>query len=65
MATQDAVVEESVTLVGEKMVQTAEAEVREGVMAITPIPPSTSTDRGCEAAVRNVGTEIVRRRNKN
>ena len=39
MATQDAVVEESVTLVGDKMVQTAEAEVREGVMAITPTPP--------------------------
>ena len=39
VATQDAVVEESVTLVGETMVQTAEAEVREGVMAITPPPP--------------------------
>ena len=64
---QDVVVEEAVTLVEDKMGQTAEADVCEGVMTITPTPPPppTRTDRGCGAAVRNVGTEIGRRRNKN
>ena len=44
MAAQDAVVEEAVTLVGDKMGQTAEAEVRKGVMTITPTPPPPHQD---------------------
>ena len=58
---QDAVVDKVVTLMGEMEI-TAEAEVHEGDMVTTPIPPPTKTDRKCGAAIRTVGKEVGRRR---
>ena len=62
VAAHDAVSEEVAMLVGgDSMGTTEEAEVHEGVLVTTPIPP-TKTDIECGAAVRTIGTEVGRRK---
>ena len=58
---RDLVADEVVTLVEETEI-TAEAEVLEGEMVITPTPPPTQTGIKCGAAVKTVRKEVGRSR---